>query len=359
MNAKKIFIVFVLSMMLGITLSLVNMQIAQAQGCTDATGAPIECPSDDTGSGDTGGDTGGDDTGSDDTGGDDTGGDDTGSDDTGSSDSDDQKNTPIPPTATFTPTPTLSSTVPTDPTPTSEPSGSSTGENDAGSPAVICGNDPKHPSRVVNCALKLTNKCLNAEGTSSQTPQEDGHILVTCSKDVLDEPLPEDEKELSATPPSTDEDITCYDMFCVMDIYIGCWWSNGNYSETANPDGSVSVSCDSEGEGFPYPNLGLLAFGILIGLAVVAIPAFIKYWGRRKSNRPKDTEMKNKEAVYLGATDQPKAERTPTREHILLNKEDDGATLGDFDGDGDVDGADFASGAGRDIVVSRDDKDKE
>ena len=63
-----------------------------------------------------------------------------------------------------------------------------------------------------------------------------------------------------------------------------------------------------------------------------------------------------------------------TREHILLaNQKDDGSTsIGDWDGDGDVDGRDFiqtssnsstkgsdGSGSGRDVIITREDKDKE
>ena len=385
MNIKKIFAVLVLSMTLSVAFSLFNMQSAHAQDCTDATGAPIECPpsTDDTGSGDTGSD-------------------DTSSGDTSSDDSGGKRNTPVPPIPTstpiptFTPTPTatlstianptddpglegvgwsgtcsgtpkettrcigvftnacehvggsadgnvqkdgkvkMTCTVPSNalPIPTIRPidGEGATGGEAEGKSVVCMKNSNVEANHHIDCAMRLTGKCVSNGGSSTSSSDKYGNIKVTCSEDVLDEPLPEDENVLSASATDTDNDITCHDMFCVMNIYIGCWWSNGNYSETANPDGSISVSCEPKsGTGpvnpIPYPGLPLLGLIIIIIAAVVAIPAFLRYRKQRKS----DTQLKNKEAVaiYTSTGDQPKPERTPTREHILLNKEDDGAASGD------------------------------
>ena len=439
MKTKTFLQIFFLATAFALAFFAVDQQIAHAQsGCTDAAGAPVECPPTDDG---TSSDTGGD-----------------------SSSTNNPTNTPEPPRATFTPVPTATLFVPTatpititnpvddpgvdgngwsgtcsgtpkettrcigvftnacehvggsadgdvqtdgsvkmtctvpatadpspsestDPMPTSEPPGSSTGEND-GSPAAGCGNDPKNPDLVIDCALKLTNKCLKAGGSSSQTPQEDGSILVFCSKWIFDEPLPEDENELDRQLDGDDaadgetgfKKVSCakntnvetnHHIDCAMRLTGKCVSNGGSSTSSADKYGNIVVTCskdvldeplpeDENVLGVPLPEDKATQKEWLLYLpaiaAVVAIPAFLRYRKQRKLD-----QLKNKEAVaiYTSTGDQPKPERTPTREHILLNKEDDGAASGDFNASGVFDAPDLASDSGRDVIVSRDDKDKE
>lgn len=195
------------------------------------------------------------------------------------------------------------------------------------------GGNPNPPSSVVTPTFtpEPTNTPLPEQAVPTQDPTkvfESSPTPTNHPRDIF--------TSGNITPSASDDswDGVCplRDNICLDQLVAACDADGGLYEETDYEDiDATAVHC-SIGDTKPAPSIPLGPLGLtalVIILAAVAIPAFIKM---KQRGYPSSSS---------GSTG------LQTREHILLNKDDT-----------DASGTD-GTGSGRDVIVSRDDKDKE
>ena len=280
MKAKTVLTLTVLIIVFAAIFFMVDLQVAHAQSeCTDAAGAPIDCPPTDDGTGD-----------------------DTGSGTGGNDDDPRPTKTPVPlPRATYTPTPTLPAIdmTPMDEVSSGEPSLTQTATPfvPSATPASIsdapdngdlddiewdttCTGTTK---QVVHCIGVFTNACEHVGGSTSETIKGNDVTMKCTVPSANAQPAPSQQDETQPDTGDTDGDVTCYSWMCTMDAYVACWWAGGDYSESANGDGSITSSCgldDTNQSSIPYPGLPLLL--LLVLFAAIGVPTFVQMQLRAK-----------------------------------------------------------------------------
>lgn len=213
--------------------------------------------------------------------------------------------------------------------------GSQPGGGNPNPPSVITATPSPTPSP------EPTSTPLPIQAKPTQDPTQNAPVF-----EVTPTPTAEPVITSAGNDGSTDGDNDWEDV-CTFDLCLGltaaCYWDGGTPEIVEDGSGNTGVHCnipdDDDGAVAPFPWGPVGIVGVVILLMIMLLPAVQKF-----KNKPDTPQGRSWDTFGDIKGDNVTPPTPQTREHILLARQQRNSTsIGDKDGDRDVDGRDFVN----------------